>query len=331
MGNILVAGANSFIGQHLIMELLKKGNHITGLVRSQQKIPGRWRKNVRILQGDITEKRTISKICKEVDVVFHLAAKVHDFSSGSNVAEEHFVVNVIGTKNLLDECVNSSIRHFVYFSSVKAMVEDKANNLDESFMTCPATPYGKSKNEAEKLVAEYGKKHGFKTTSLRLPLVYGPGNKGNIYRMIEAVDRGRFIMVGKGENRRSMVYVGNVVDAALAVVERPEADDHAYIVTDGIDYSVKELYEIISNGLGKRPLPFYIPMRIAKGFSWAVDVAESMIRKKLLFNSDVLDKLTNTYTFSSLKIQKEIGFKPRYNLSNTINETINWYKSLKDD
>src|SRR3990167_3873745 len=141
MRNILVVGANSFIGQHLIRELLKKGNHITGLIRSKQKIPWSWGKNVRILQGDITEKRTISGICKEMDVVFHLAAKVHDFSSGSKAAGEHFAVNVTGTKNLLDECVNSGIKHFIYFSSVKAMVEDKANNADETFISHPVTPY----------------------------------------------------------------------------------------------------------------------------------------------------------------------------------------------
>ena len=104
-------------------------------------------------------------------------------------------------------------------------------------------------------------------TSLRLPLVYGPGNKGNIYKMIEAVDRGRFVMIGRGANRRSMVYVGNVVDAAISVVNNSRADGSVYIVTDGIDYSLKDLYDTISKSLGKRPRSFFIPM-LGKGICY---------------------------------------------------------------
>lgn len=328
MRNTLVVGANSFIGQHLIDRLIKRGDHVTGLVRSFKKGSPNWDKDVRIIQGDITEKRSLSGMCKDISVVFHLAAKVHDFSTESQTAEEHFAVNVQGTRNILDECANSGIEHFVYFSSVKAMAEESADHLDETSAPSPATPYGKSKLAAEKLVAEYGKKYGFKTTSVRLPLVYGPGNKGNIYRMIEAVDKGRFIMMGRGESRRSMVYVGNVTDAALAVTDSPEADGKVFIVTDGIDYTVRELYEIISKGLSKRPLPFYIPMSIAKGLALVGDAAGVIVRRPLLFNTEALEKLTSIFTFSSMKIHKEIGFKPQYNLHNTIDETVRWYKSV---
>jgi len=328
MSKVLVVGAGSFIGQHLIRKLIENGDHVTGLVRNRPQNPEKWMKDVKIVSGDITEKRSLAGICKDREIIFHLAAKVHDFSTEDQAAEEHFAVNVQGTRNILDECANSGIRHFVYFSSVKAMAEESADHLDETSAPSPATPYGKSKLEAEKLVAEYGKKYGFKTTSLRLPLVYGPGNKGNIYRMIEAVDRGRFIMIGRGENKRSMVYVGNVTDAALAVTDSPGVEDKVFIVTDGIDYTVRELYAVISKGLSKRPLPFYIPMSIAKGLALVGDAAGAIVRKPLPFNAEVLEKLTNTFTFSSMKIQKEIGFKPKYNLHNTIDETVGWYKSV---
>src|SRR3990170_4204130 len=328
MSKVLVVGARSFIGQHLIRKLIANGDHVTGLVRNRPDKAEKWMKNVKIVSGDITEKRSLAGICKDIEIVYHLAAKVHDFSTEDQTAEEHFAVNVQGTRNILDECANSGIRHFVYFSSVKAMAEESADRLDETSAPSPATPYGKSKLAAEKLVAEYGKKYGFKTTSLRLPLVYGPGNKGNIYRMIEAVDRGRFIMIGRGENKRSMVYADNVTDAALAVTDSPGVDDKVFIVTDGIDYTVRELYEIISKGLSKRPFPFYIPMSIAKGFALVGDAAGAIVRKPLPFNAEVLEKLTNTFTFSSMKIQKEIGFKPKYNLHNTIDETVGWYQSV---
>ncbi len=164
------------------------------------------------------------------------------------------------------------------------MAEERGSSLDEAFSPSPETPYGKSKLEAEKIVEDYGGKYKFKTTSLRLPLVYGPGNKGNVYGMIEAVDRGRFVMIGRGANRRSMVYVENAVDAALSVVNNSRADSSVYIVTDGIDYSLKELYDIIAIGLGKRPHSFFVPMGLARGLAVMGGIAGSMIGKQVPFN-----------------------------------------------
>lgn len=324
-----MVGASSFIGQHLIRKLIDKGDHVTGLVRNRPDKAEKWMKDVKVVSGDITEKRSIAGLCKDIEIVYHLAAKVHDFSNKGNNADEHSAVNVSGTKNILDECIHFGIKHFVYFSSVKAMAEERGNNLDETFSHSPETPYGKSKLEAEKIVEDYGKKYKFRTTSLRLPLVYGPGNKGNIYKMIEAVDRGRFVMIGRGANRRSMVYVENTVDAAISVLNNSVADSSVYIVTDGIDYSLKELYDTISKGLGKRPRSFFIPMGLARGFAVIGSIAGSIIGKQVPFNLNILDKLTGTYTFSSLKIQRELDFKPRYNLYNTISDTINWYKTIR--
>lgn len=329
MSKVLVVGARSFIGQHLIRKLKDNGDHVTGLVRNMPDKPEKWMNDVHIISGDITEKSSLAGLFKDKEIVYHLAAKVHDFSNKGNNADEHFTVNVSGTKNILDECIHSGIRHFVNFSSIKAMAGERGNNLDETISLSPETPYGKSKLEAEKIVEDYGKKYKFRTTSLRLPLVYGPGNKGNIYKMIEAVDSGRFVMIGRGTNRRSMVYVQNVVDAALSVVSNSMADSRVYIITDGIDYSMKELYDTICKGLGKRPRSFFIPMSLAWGIAVMGSIAGSIIGKRVPFNLNILEKLTGTYTFSSLKIQREIGFKPRYNLYNTISDTINWYKTVR--
>lgn len=184
-----------------------------------------------------------------VDSVFHLVAKTHDFTSADNT-KDYFKVNVEGTRNLLDACISTNIKHFIYFSSVKAMAEESKHTLNETYDCTPITPYGESKLMAEELVVDYGNKYGFKTTVLRLPLVYGPGNKGNVYKMIEAIDKGRFVMMGRCENKRSMVYVGNVVYAALAVIDHEVADGKVYIVTDGIDYTVRDLYKLIAKVLG---------------------------------------------------------------------------------
>ncbi len=324
--SILITGGNSFIGIHIVNELIKRNTIISVLVRSKKTIPEEWIGEVKVFEGNLANNNSISIIGNSFDTVFHLAAYVH--KTPKTEAEKRYVhaVNVDGTVNLLTSLCDS-IKHVVFFSSVSVYGDEGGNNLDETTITNPTTLYGKSKLEAENIIKSWGQEKHVKTTSFRLPLVYGPGNKGNIHKMIEAIDKGYFIMFGKGKNKRSMVYVGNVVDAAMAVVDQEEINSKVYIVTDGVDYTVRELYENIAKTLKKKPLKFYIPMIIARGLAWVGDIGGRLVRKPLPFNSEALKKLTDSLTLSSLKIQKELDFKPKYNFYNTIKETVRWYKS----
>jgi nucleoside-diphosphate-sugar epimerase len=202
-------------------------------------------------------------------------------------------------------------------------------DIDEAYPVNPSTPYGRSKLEAESLVREWGSRHGVMTTCLRLPLVYGPSNKGNVLRMIDAIARKRFLIIGKGDNKRSMVYVENVVDAAIAVAYREEADKEVFIVTDGTDYSILDLYQIISRSLGIRPLPLRVPASIAKLAGVAFDLAGKASGRGLPYNSQVLNRLTASLTFSAKRIEEAVGFRPRYDLFEGIAETVRWYTDRK--
>ena len=328
INSALVTGGNSFIGIHLVNELIRRNVNIVVYVRSIKTIPDEWIGKVKVIEGDLIDNNSILNIGDKFDVVFHLAAYVHKIPKSDDEKKYVFAVNVEGTKNLL-ESLSDSVGNIVFFSSVSVYGNDMGRNLDEDTSTNPTTLYGKTKLSAEQLVIDYGNKHKFKTTILRLPLVYGPGNKGNIYNMIKAIDNRRFVMMGRGLNKRSMVYVGNVVDAAMAVLNTEVSDGKVYLITDGIDYTVRDLYKLISKGLGRNPLPFNVPMGIAKMLAMAGDIGNKIIRKPLPFNSEVLGKLTDSLTFSSGRIQKDIGFKPKYNLYNTIDEIIRWYKTVR--
>ena len=328
MNSALVTGGNSFIGRHLVSELIRRDVNTTVYARSIKTIPEEWIGKVKVVEGDIIDNNSLLNLGDKFDVVFHLAAYVHKTPKSDDEKKYVFAVNVEGTKNLL-ESLSDSVGNIVFFSSVSVYGNDMGRNLDEDTSTNPTTLYGKTKLSAEQLVIDYGNKHKFKTTILRLPLVYGPGNKGNIYNMIKAIYNRRFVMMGRGLNKRSMVYVGNVVDASMAVLNKEISDGKVYLITDGIDYTVRDLYKLISKGLGRNPLPFNVPMGIAKMLAIAGDIGNKIIRKSLPFNSEVLGKLTDSLAFSSERIQKDIGFKPKYNLYNTMDETIRWYKTVR--
>lgn len=328
MNRVLVTGAAGFIGTHLISALRRAGASVAALDLdvSEAGTPG---DGVEWIPGDIFDAALLALAARGADTVIHLVAKTHDFSAVEDEAEYHRI-NVLGTRRLLEACDRAAVRHIVYFSSVKAMTEQAEGILDESFPPHPTTAYGRSKLEAEEAIRQFGLEHGVRTTTLRLPLVYGPGNKGNVYRMIEAVDRGRFAVIGRGENRRSMVYVGNVVEATLAVARRRDLPGDVYLVTDGTDYAVRELYEAIARGLGRRPLPFGVPLFAAALLARLGDAGGWLTGRSLPYNSGALAKLTGDLRFSSERIRREAGFVPTYRLQEAIGETIRWYRSIAE-
>jgi nucleoside-diphosphate-sugar epimerase len=120
--------------------------------------------------------------------------------------------------------------------------------------------------------------------------------------------------------------VGNVVDAAVAVAGNPKTDGKVYIVTDGRSYSVREIYESIARGLGKTPSHFHVPTDVAKGFALLGDLGGRVLGRRVPFDSDALRKLTSSYAFSSGRLRGDLGFRPRYDLFNSIGETIDWYR-----
>jgi len=326
INSALVTGGNSFIGKHLINELIRRNVNVFVFIRNIKTIPDEWIGKVKVIEGDLIDNNSILNIGEKFDTVFHLAAYVHKTPKSDDEKEYVYAVNVEGTRNLLD-VLSDSVNNIVFFSSVSVYGNGMGRDIDEMALTNPTTIYGKTKLSAEQLVIDYGNKHKIKTTILRLPLVYGPGNKGNIYNMIKAIDNKQFVMMGRGINKRSIVYAGNVVDAAMEVLNKEMSDGKVYLVTDGIDYTVRDLYRLISKGLGRNPFPLYVPMGIAKILAVAGDIGTKIIRKPLPFNSEVLGKLTESLTFSSGRIQEDVGFKPKYNLYNTIDETVRWYKT----
>lgn len=324
--NVLVTGGNGFIGRHLINELIRINANITVLVRSIATVPKEWTGRVEIIEGDITNIKSILNIGNNFDTVFHLAAYIHNIPKSSAEIEYVYEVNVEGTKNLLGSMSNS-IKQIVFFSSVSVYGKYAGNNVDECTEANPVTPYGQSKLEAESIIKRWGQEKHVNTIFLRLPLVYGYGNKGNFDKLIRAIKRNFFIIIGDGSNKRSMVYVGNVVDAALAVVHRGKAGCNVYIVTDGVDYSVKDMYKLIAKGLGKKQVLIHIPIGIAKIFAIIGDIGSKMIKSPLPFDSDILRKLSSSLTFSSRRLREDIGFMPKYNLYNTIDKSIELYNN----
>jgi len=222
---------------------------------------------------------------------------------------------------MLEAAQRAGVKSFIYFSSVKA-VGNSDFEMDETYSADPDTPYGASKLAAEKLVLEGG--YVPHPVVIRPSMVYGNTEKGNLPKMIRAIEAGRFPPLPDIGTRRSMVHVEDVVQAAILATERSEAAGQTYIVTDGQAYSTRQIYEWICEALQK-PIPGWsVPLVVLKGLGQAGDVIGKMQGKRFMFDSDALAKLAGSAYYSSEKIQNELGFKAGYHLKETLPEIIRY-------
>lgn len=249
------------------------------------------------------------------DAVVHLAARNHVLRERSkDPLSEYRRVNVDGTRNVLRAASVAGVKIFLHMSSVKAMGEGSAKVLNEEDDCRPSTPYGISKLESEEVVRAEADGTGLAAVIFRLPMVYGPGNKGNLPRMIRWADRGLPFPLVQPDNLRSIVYVGNVVAAVEAVLESPLAGSVAprtYIVKDDEDYSTRMIYSSICRELGKAPR--FLPLPSALG-----RIAGAI--------SGDFRKVTSSFRVSSAKIREEIGFASSISAEEGIARTVQWYK-----
>lgn len=324
MKRAVVTGASGFVGRHLVRRLRAEGWFVRGLSRdhSRHAPPP---DGVDLVVADVCEATGLKAAMGGCDTVFHLAARVHERSTRHDAEDRS--VNVEGTRNVLSAAVACGYERFVFVSSVKAMGEGAAGCLDESCAEDPRTSYGRSKLDAERLVFETGRTSGMHVACLRPPLVYGAGARGNLERMIGAIHRGFFPPLPDTENRRSLVHVENLVDAALLVATHPHANGQCYIVTDAQPCSTRALYEMIAGGLGRKIPRWTVPLWILESLARAGDAARTVSGRTVPFDTAVLQKLIESSWYSSAKITRELGYRPRRALDDALPELIAWYRT----
>jgi nucleoside-diphosphate-sugar epimerase len=322
MTNVLVSGATGFVGRRLLALLREAGQEVTALTRTHRPIEG-----ARAITADLAQPAGLRGVCKGTASVFHLAGYAHAEDANDDAAAAlHRTVTVEGTRALLNEAVQAGVQRFVFVSSVKAMGEGGEECLGEDAPAQPTTAYGRAKREAEGLVLDAGVKHGMHVAVLRLPLVYGPGNKGNLARMIAAIDRGRFPPLPEVRNKRSMVHVEDVVQALSIAAENPAANGQVFVVTDGRTYSTREIYEAVCRALGRKPPGWSVPGWMLRLGAGAGDVLAGITGRSMPLTTSALDKLLGSAWYSSEKIRRELGFVSRHTFFDAIPEMIDEYR-----
>jgi UDP-glucose 4-epimerase len=325
MNNVLVTGASGFIGKFLVQKLLHKKCNVRALIRTIQK-SSIFPKEIDIFKGDLTNPDSLTDACSNIDTVFHLGGYAHAWEeSDTSFADHHHSINFQGTKNMLDEALRTNVKRFIFFSSVKA-VADSENYIDESWEKLPHSPYGIAKRKSENLVLA-AKNSGMHVCVLRPALVYGPGWKGNLAAMLTMIDRGLLPPLPDVTNYRSMISIHDICEAAILTAEHPHANGRTYFVTDGIDYSSRQLYLLMCESLGKRIPHWQTPLLLFKLLAKIGDAGKKLTKRRMPFDSEAFSKLFGTAQYNSGRIQRELRFKPVYDLKKMLPDIVRQYKT----
>jgi UDP-glucose 4-epimerase len=317
MMRCLVTGATGFVGRALVARLRASGHFVRGVARRPASTAAS-----ELVVADLADLPADTTVGHGIDVVFHLAARTHDMSEVAGVEAEYQRTNVDGTRRLLDAIAGHSVRRFVFVSSVKAIDEGNSTAADERTPERPLTPYGRSKLAAERVVQQAVAGGAFEAVCLRFPLVYGPGQRGNLQRMIATMERGHFPPPPYNGNRRSMLHVDNAVTSLLLAWEQPMTGSRTYIVTDARPYSTREIFDAVRAALGRPPLRWSVPMWGFQTMAMAGDWSRRIAGRRIGFDSDALEKLLGTAVYASGAIQRDLGYRPDRDLITSLPDLV---------
>lgn len=317
----LVTGATGTIGPVLVRALLQSGYAVRALIRPSEPasvLPG----SVALFSGDITDPVAVRQAVAGCDVIFHLAAKLHINDPAPSLREEYEAVNVLGTGNVVNAAVESDTRRVIFFSTISVYgPTDGTSVFDEQTPPAPRTTYAQTKLAAEEIAL--GARRGGEALAvvLRLAAVYGPQMKGNYRRLVRALDRGLFVPIGDGNNRRTLIYVDDVVRAALLAAQCA-VPGTIFNVTDGAVHTFQEIITAMSLALERRPPRFRLPVPPLRLLLRVADRGFSLLGQRSPIGEAALDKLLEDVAVRGDRIHQELGFQPEVELIEGWRKTV---------
>ena len=311
---VLVTGADGFVGTAVCAALAERGHHVIAATRNGARVPDA--DEARLL-GDLAQLGDADALVSDAEAIVHLAARVHVMDDmAADPLAEYRRVNVAGTRRLAEAAARRGVGRLVFLSSVKVHGEatpDRAFTEDDA--PDPQDAYGRSKWEAEQALAEIAARDGLETVTLRAPLVYGPGVKGNFLSLLTLCDSRRPLPLGGvTKNRRSLIYVDNLADAVCTTLEHANAAGEIFLVSDGLPVSTAVLVRGLRTALGRPDRLLPVPPRLLR------------LALATIGRGGAADRLTGSLAVDVSCIRTTIGWRAPWALQAGLTATADWYR-----
>ena len=321
---LLLTGGTGFIGSRVALEARRRQIEVvvTGMVNTdaeRSRVAELGRAGVRIEEGALQETAFARKVVSGCDTIIHLAAAQHE----SGVPDSYFEdVNIGGTRSLLAASRDAGVRRFVYGSTIGVYGSAANGTLDEASPPSPDNIYGRTKLAAERVVREEA--GPVETCIVRISETYGPGDF-RLLKLFRAIDRGKFLMIGSGENRRQAMHVDDLVRALLIVAVHDAAAGETFVLPGEEVLTTRQMVDAIAGVLGRSVPRMRLPMW---PFLSAAVVFETVFKPMRIdppLHRRRLDFFRKTFVFSTDKARRLLGFTPEIPFASGARDTAEWY------
>lgn len=322
--NILLIGGSGFVGSCLANST--KTDFKLKIFDKQQ---SKFHPKITTI-GDVRNQKDLNLALIEQKTVVLLAAEHRDDVSPTSL---YYDVNVQGTKNVLEAMDKNGVKNIIFTSSVAVYGLNKENPNEQHFAD-PFNHYGKSKWQAEQVLREWYNKdsENRSLTIIRPAVIFGERNRGNVYNLLKQIASGKFLMVGKGLNYKSMAYVGNIAAFIKYQLENINTGYKIFNYVDKPDSNMNELISQVESSLNKKVPSTRVPYWLGMVGGFGFDIVSKVTGKKMEVSAVRVKKFCATTQFDS-SLAHNSGFEAPYSLSEGLDRTLQYEfaNTQKDD
>ena len=324
---ILVTGANGFVGATLCRKLVERGDSVRGLVRKTSDLSLLEGIRIQRMVGSLDDRESLNRAVKGVELVYHVASAVSDWGTWDMFRR----ANVEGTRRVLEASSGAGVKRFVYVSSVAVHSFIGAQEMNENSPQLPTPfPYCQTKREAEVVVLKAHQEGRIGVTVVRPGDVFGPGDRVSLLKMAGLLEAGRMAYINGGKTLGAFTYVENLADGLILAGIQKRALGETYVITDGTKVSWREYFERLTSAL-ELPRPrLSVNATVAYGAASVLEFFYRLFRigSRPPITRYLIAHLRRDFHFSIEKARRELGFQPKVDFDEAIQRTAEWYKDV---
>lgn len=327
MKNVLITGGTGFIGTRLALKCIKKGDRVTVFSKINnaiEKSNGKFleQRGVNVVPGSITEPKEVQNVCKDKDLIFHLAAAQHEVGIPDQVFRN---VNVEGTKIILEEAVNAKVGRFIHGSTIGVFGEHPQGIITEDTPCHPKNIYGLTKLEGEAVVNAF--KESLPIVIIRISETYGPGDR-RLLKLFRAIKKKLFFMIGSGKNLHQPIYIDDLIAGLFLASEKNAAIGNTFLLSGGQQLTTREMIATIADQLQVIPPKISLPLF---PFLATATILETLLKPlgiQAPLHRRRMDFFRMSLIFSEKKSSKLLKFQPLTTFDEGVRNTAAWYQEV---
>lgn len=325
---ILLTGATGFLGRAIVSQAKTDSISLRTTGRKNLAVPLPNFKPMDLANERLTDTQ-LDELVQGAHCIIHAAGLAHQFDATRDDRVRFQRVNVDAPVRLAEAAARQGVKRFVHISSIKVYNPHSPQPIDEQTRLEPTGPYAESKADAETKLLAVAEKTGLELVMLRMSVIYGEEDGGNVARLIRAIDSGRFVMIGRGENLKSLIYRDDAARACIAAASRealPSAMRAYNINADPVP--MREVVDCIYRSLGRRKPRIHLPAACVQ-FPMA-----TLARLPLPIVSSKAEKLSETLSkwliddaYDGRRFRQDFDFQPQVSLATGIEREVAWYRN----